>query len=221
LVLILPIPRVVRAGEPKLAGDEAIVLCRGDSPTLRYVEYWRVGVKTGFSITMRGVLTPRVVKAGRYYLHSYSTVFRNVFPPEYPEPTDMTATVDVRPGSVTYFGDLTAAFVRQPPGIKWSFALALKPDTLLQAAKSYPWLKKYPLYVSTAGGEAVPVSWSTDPIPPVPVPGDRLYGDERRRPIGSSQIGVATIGRVTTELTGIELARTSLAGTGVVGAGLE
>src|ERR1700731_2577115 len=37
--------RVARAGEPQLAADDAIVLCRGVSPTLRNVEHWRVGTK--------------------------------------------------------------------------------------------------------------------------------------------------------------------------------
>jgi hypothetical protein len=64
---------VSRAGEPKLAPDEAIVICKATAATLRNMEYWRVGQKHGFFVTLRGTLTPRVVKAGRYYLHTYST----------------------------------------------------------------------------------------------------------------------------------------------------
>jgi hypothetical protein len=177
LVLPLLLPRVVRAGEPKLASDDAIVLSRGVSPTLRDVEYWRVGAKTGFTVTMKGVLMPRVVKAGRYYLHSYSTIYRNVFPPHFPEPDNQGATIEVRAGSVTYFGDLTGSLIRDPPRIRWGFGLALKTATLLEAEKSFPWLKKYPLYVAKEGGEAVRVRWSTEPAPPPAVPGDRLYGN--------------------------------------------
>ena len=77
----LPSVCAAREREPKLANDEAIVLCRGTSATVRTVEYWRVGTKRGFDLSMRGVLTPQVVKAGRYYLHTYSTIYRNVFAP--------------------------------------------------------------------------------------------------------------------------------------------
>jgi hypothetical protein len=171
------------AGEPKLADDDAIVLCRGTSTTLRYVEYWRVGTKSGFLISMRGMLKPQVVKAGRYYLHSYSTIFRNVFPPRFPEPENSAATVEVRAGSVTYFGDLTASPVRDFHRIRWNFALALRPATLLEAQKSFPWLQKHPLFVSKEGGEVVPVRWSTDPEPPPPViPGEQRYGYLGPRP---------------------------------------
>lgn len=143
---------------------------------LRDVEYWRVGTRSGFFVTMRGVLTPRVVKAGRYYLHTYSTLYRNVFPPTFPEPVDVTAAVDVRPGAVTYFGDVTASQVRTPRGLKWKFAVAVNPATLIRAEKAFPWLQKYPLYVSKKSGEAVPVRWSTEPEPPKPVPGEQRYG---------------------------------------------
>jgi hypothetical protein len=170
--------RIARAGEPKLADDEAIVLCRGVSSTLRSVEYWRVGAKSGFYVSMSGSLTPQVVKAGRYYLRTYSTVYRNVFAPNFPEPGDRAATVEVRAGSVTYFGDLTATAVRGFHRVRWNFTNALKPATLLTAEKSFPWLRKYPLYVSKEGGEVIPVRWSTDPVPPPPViPGEQRYGD--------------------------------------------
>lgn len=175
---------VARAGEPKLADDEAIVLCRGVSPILRSLEYWRVGAKGGFFVSMRGTLTPQVVKAGRYYLHSYSALNRNGFSPRFPEPGNMAATVEVRAGSVTYFGDITASLVRDFHRIRWSFAIALRPATLLEAQKSFPWLRKYPLYVSKEGGEAVPVDWSTDPAPPPEVPGERRYAAMPTIPFG-------------------------------------
>jgi hypothetical protein len=168
--------RIARAGEPKLADDDAIVLCRGVSTTLRNVEYWRVGTKSGFFVSMRGALTPQVVKAGRYYLHSYSTIYRNVFAPGFPEPDNIAATVEVRAGSVTYFGDLTATAVHDYRRIRWNFSMALRPETLLQAQKAFPWLRKHPLYVSKDGGEVVPVRWSTDPAPPPVVPGEQRYG---------------------------------------------
>jgi hypothetical protein len=164
---------VARAGEPRLAADEALVLCRGVAPTLRYVQYRRVGTKSDVYIDMRGVLTPHVVKAGHYYLFSYATAFRNVFPPRFPEPTDPSASVDVRAGSVTYFGDLSAEPSRGSHQIKWKFAMALRPETLLDAEKSFPWLRKHPLYVSKEGGE-VPVRWSTDPLPPPAVHGKEV-----------------------------------------------
>jgi hypothetical protein len=164
-----------RDGEPKLADDEAIVLCRGTSTTVRNVEYWRVGTKRGFDISMRGGLTPQVVKAGRYYLHTYSTIYRNVFAPRFPEPAGTTATFDVPAGGVTYLGDLTAAPIRDFHVLKWNFAVALRPETLLEAQKAFPWLRKHPLYVSKDGGEAVPVRWSTDPAPPPIVPGEQRY----------------------------------------------
>jgi hypothetical protein len=173
---VLQDARVAQAGEPKLADDEAVVLCRGSSDTLRYVEYWRVGAKNGFFVSMRGGLTPQVVKAGRYYLHSYSSVYRNVLSPRFPEPADPAASIEVRAGSVTYFGDLKASPIRDFRRIRWNFGVALRPETLQQAEKSYPWLRKYPLYVSKEGGEAVPVRWSTDPVPPPP-PGEQRYGD--------------------------------------------
>jgi hypothetical protein len=167
---------VARGGEPKLADDEAIVLCRGTSATVRNVEYRRVGAKSGFDVSMRGGLRPQVVKAGRYYLHSYTTIFRNVFPPRFPEPTDTATTFSIPAGSVTYLGDVTAVPVREFRSIKWNFSVVLKSGTLLEAQKSFPWLRKHPLYISTDGGEPVPVRWSTDPAPPPIVPGDRLYG---------------------------------------------
>ena len=167
--------RVARAGEPKLADDEAIVLCRGVSTTLRSVEYWRVGTKSGFFVSMNGGLTPQVVKAGRYYLHTYSTIYRNVFAPRIPEPDNVAATVEVRAGSVTYFGDLTAAPVHDFRRIWWKFSMALRSETLLQAQKAFPWLRKHPLYVSKEGGEVEPVRWSTDPAPPPVVPGEQRY----------------------------------------------
>ena len=165
-----------REGEPKLADDEAIVLCRGTSSTVRTVEYWRVGTKRGFDVSMRGGLTPQVVKAGRYYLHTYSTIFRNVFAPRFPEPAGTTATFEVPAGSVTYLGDLTAEPVRDYQRIKWNFSVVLRPETLLEAQHAFPWLRKHPLYVSKDGGEAVPVRWSTDPAPPPIVPGEQRYG---------------------------------------------
>ncbi len=180
---------IARAGEPKLADDEAVVLCRGFSTTLRYVEYWRVGTKSGFFVSMRGGLTPQVVKAGRYYLHSYSTVYRNVFAPNFPEPDNVAATIEVRAGSVTYFGDLTAAAVRDFRHIRWNFAMTLRPETLLQAQKSFPWLRKHPLYAAKDGGEVVPVRWSTDPVPPPAVPGDQRYG--ANRPSGQMRLARA------------------------------
>ena len=152
------------------------MLCRGTSSTLRNVEYWRVGAKKGFDVFMRGELTPQVVKAGRYYLHTYSPVYRNVFPPRFPEPSDSAATVEVRAGSVTYFGDLVAAPVRDFHRIRWNFSMTLRPETLLEAQKDFPWLRKHPLYVSKDGGEVVPVRWSTDPVPPPKVPGEQRYG---------------------------------------------
>jgi len=165
-----------REGEPKLADDEAIVLCRGTSTTVRVVEYWRVGTKSGFDLSMRGTLTPQVVKAGRYYLHTYSTIYRNVFAPRFPEPADTTSTFVIPAGSVTYLGDVTAAPVRDFRRIKWNFAVTLRSQTLLEAQKTFPWLRKLPLYISRDGGEAVPVRWSTDPLPPPAVPGERRYG---------------------------------------------
>jgi hypothetical protein len=165
-----------RADEPKLAPDEAIVLCRGTGAMLRDLEYWRVGTRSGFLVTMRGVLTPHVVKAGRYYLHAYSTLYRNVFPPAFPEPVDLAAAVDVHPRAVTYFGDVTASQVRMPGGLKWKFAVAVNPATLIRAQKAFPWLQKYPLYVAQKGREVVPVRWSTQPEPPKPVPGEQRFG---------------------------------------------
>jgi hypothetical protein len=178
-VLALLAQSVARADEPKLAPDEAIVLCTGTGAMLRDLEYWRVGTRRGFSVSMRGVLTPRVVKAGRYYLHSYSTLYRNVFPPTFPEPVDVAAAVDVRPGAVTYFGDVTVSQVKTVRGPKWNFAVTANPATLIKAQKSFPWLQKYPLYVSKKGGEVVPVRWSTHPEPPKPVSGEQRYGSER------------------------------------------
>jgi len=169
-----------RAGEPKLRADEGIVLCRGTVTTLRYVEYRRVGARDDFYVMLRGVLTPRVVKAGRYYLRTYSTIYRNVFPPAFPEPAATADTVEVRAGSVTYVGDLTATQNRGLHRIWWSFALALNSATLLQARKSFPWLQKYPLYVARAGGEVVPVRWSTEPPPAPPPPGEQRYGGAPR-----------------------------------------
>jgi hypothetical protein len=165
-----------RESEPKLADDEAIVLCRGTSTTVRNVEYRRIGTKQGFDVSMRGGLTPQVVKAGRYYLHTYSTIFRNVFAPRFPEPTGTTATFEVPAGSVTYLGDLTAEPVRDYRRIKWNFSVVLRPESLLEAQKAFPWLRKHPLYVLKDGGEAVPVRWSTDPAPPPLVPGEQRYG---------------------------------------------
>ena len=165
-----------RESEPKLADDEAIVLCRGTSTTVRNVEYRRIGTKQGFDVSMRGGLTPQVVKAGRYYLHTYSTIFRNVFAPRFPEPTGTTATFEVPAGSVTYLGDLTAEPVRDYRRIKWTFSVVLRPESLLEAQKAFPWLRKHPLYVLKDGGEAVPVRWSTDPAPPPLVPGEQRYG---------------------------------------------
>lgn len=165
-----------RESEPKLADDEAIVLCRGTSTTVRIVEYRRIGTKRGFDVSMRGGLTPQVVKAGRYYLHTYSTIFRNVFAPRFPEPADTTATFEVPAGSVTYLGDLTAERVRDYQRIKWNFSVVLRPESLLEAQKTFPWLRKHPLYVLKDGGEPVPVRWSTDPAPPPIVPGEQRYG---------------------------------------------
>jgi hypothetical protein len=165
-----------RESEPKLADDEAIVLCRGTSTTVRNVEYRRIGTKQGFDVSMRGGLTPQVVKAGRYYLHTYSTIFRNVFAPRFPEPTGTTATFEVPAGSVTYLGDLTAEPVRDYQRIKWNFSVVLRPESLLEAQKAFPWLRKHPLYVLKDGGEAVPVRWSTDPASPPLVPGEQRYG---------------------------------------------
>jgi hypothetical protein len=165
-----------RESEPKLADDEAIVLCRGTSTTVRNVEYRRIGTKQGFDVSMRGGLTPQVVKAGRYYLHTYSTIFRNVFAPRFPEPADTTTTFVVPAGSVTYLGDLTAEPVRDYQRIKWNFSVVLRPESLLEAQKAFPWLRKHPLYVLKDGGEAVPVRWSTDPAPPPLVPGEQRYG---------------------------------------------
>jgi hypothetical protein len=171
-----------RADEPKLAPDEAIVLCRGTGAMLRNLEYWRVGTRSGFFVTMRGVLTPHVVKAGRYYLHSYSAQYRNVFPPTFPEPVDVAAAVDVRPGAVTYFGDVTASQVRTTRGLKWTFAVTVDRATLIRAQKSFPWLQNYPLYVWKKGGAVVPVRWSTEPEPPRPAPGEQRYGDAQTGP---------------------------------------
>jgi hypothetical protein len=170
--------RVARAGEPKLAPDEGIVLCKGVATTLRYVEYWRVGARKGFYVSMRDVLTPRVVKAGRYYLHTYTTIYRNVFPPRFPEPTDMAATIDVEPGSVTYFGDLSATPERRGRGVRWNFSSALTPATLQRARQVFPWLEKYPLYVPKQGGGVIPVRWSTEPLLPKPIPGEQRYGSQ-------------------------------------------
>jgi hypothetical protein len=185
-----------REGEPKLADDEAIVLCRGTSSTLRNVEYWRVGAKKGFDVFMRGELTPQVVKAGRYYLHTYSPVYRNVFPPRFPEPSDSAATVEVRAGSVTYFGDLVAAPVRDFHRIRWNFSMTLRPETLLEAQKDFPWLRKHPLYVSKDGGEVVPVRWSTDPVPPPKVPGEQRYG--ANEPSSTATAGQVRMAQVST-----------------------
>jgi hypothetical protein len=80
------------------------------------------------------------------------------------------AAVDVRAGSVTYFGDLSAESSRGFRQVKWKFTMALRPETLLDAEKSFPWLHEHPLYVSKEGGE-VPVRWSTDPLPPPAVHG--------------------------------------------------
>jgi hypothetical protein len=165
-----------RAGEPKLAPDEAIVICKATAATLRNMEYWRVGQKDGFFVTMRGTLTPRVVKAGRYYLHTYSTFYRNIFPPTFTEPRDTTGTIDVLPGSVTYFGDVTATQIADRSGLTWRFAVALNPKTLLAAERAFPWVREYPLYVSKADGTSMRVRWSNDHEPSHGVSGGELYG---------------------------------------------
>ena len=191
----LPSVCAAREREPKLANDEAIVLCRGTSATVRTVEYWRVGAKRGFDLSMRGGLTPQVVKAGRYYLHTYSTIYRNVFAPRFPEPAGTTATFEVPAGSVTYLGDLTAAPVREFHVLKWNFAVTLRPETLLEAQKDFPWLRKHPLYVSKEGGEAVPVRWSTDPAPPPIVPGEQRYAvSGRSSTMPAEQVRMARAG---------------------------
>jgi hypothetical protein len=172
----LPSLNAPRAGEPKLAADEAIVLCRATSTTLRNMEYWRVGAKSGFFVTMRGTLTPRVVKAGRYYMHTYSTIYRTVFPSVMPEPKSLTATVDVPAGSVTYIGDVTVSQIVDRGRVNWRFAVRLNPRTLLEAEKSFPWLEKYPLYASKSDGEALRVRWSNDRSPARGVPGEEVFG---------------------------------------------
>jgi hypothetical protein len=193
---LLPV-NAPRAGEPKLAADEAIVLCRATATTLRNVEYWRVGAKSGFFVTMRGTLTPHVVKAGRYYLHSYSTIYRNIFPPVMPEPQSLTATVDVPAGSVTYIGDVTVSQIVERGRVNWRFAVRLNPKTLLSAEKSFPWLEKYPLYASKSDGEAMRVRWSNDREPVRGVPGEQvlggLAGEPPRHfgePVSESGVGV-------------------------------
>jgi hypothetical protein len=160
------------------------------------VEYWRIGTKKGFDVWMRGELKPQVVKAGRYYVHTYSTVFRNVIAPRFPEPSDATATVEVRAGSVTYLGDLVAAPVRDFHRIRWNFSMTLRAETLLEAQKDFPWLRKHPLYVSKDGGEVVPVRWSTDPAPPPAVPGDQRYGGNR--PSSTVAVGQVRMARAST-----------------------
>jgi len=165
-----------RAREPQLAPDEAIVLCRASAATLRNIEYWRVGSKDGFFVSVRGVLTPRVVKAGRYYLRSYSPIYRNVFAPVLPEPHELAATIDVPAGSVTYIGDISALQIVDRGRLNWRFTVALKPATLLAAEKSYPWLQKYPLYASKSDGEALRLRWSNDREPVHGLPGHDVFG---------------------------------------------
>ena len=72
--------------------------------------------------------------------------------------------------------------------------MAIRPETLLQAQKTFPWLRKHPLYVSKEGGEVVPVRWSTDPVPPPVVPGEQRYGVDRPSsgaPTGQARLSLA------------------------------
>jgi hypothetical protein len=148
---------------PSLKDNEAIVLIRTSCGSVRVLEFWQFGKREGFTLMACTSLHPLTVKAGHYYLHSYTPIYVNAGRATQKEPSSEEATLDVQAGAVTYLGDL---FIQEDRSrlneLGWKSQIDFRRATLLEAKRDFPWLEKLPLFTDRVGRPPVPVSWSTD-----------------------------------------------------------
>jgi hypothetical protein len=139
---------------------EAIVLagCDDDGSlrALDFREYWQ---KDKFTLNLHEALSPQIVKAGRYSLHSFVPVDPYASPGQYSDPKNLADTFEIKAGSVTYIGDFKTRRDADPSVHAWTVTVSFHPELLLEAKQHFPWLMKYPLYMAKVGERAQPVKW--------------------------------------------------------------
>ncbi len=141
--------------EPHLASDEAVLLHGVHFSMLRQLSFWRVDKPGNFAISGSA---PRVVKAGWYFLRSYTTAYVDLKTDVFPTPQRLEDAIEVISGAVTYIGDVIGTINKDkhPPV---SVKIEVRRETLVKAHETCPWVEKYPLFVSLQGREPRPMSW--------------------------------------------------------------
>jgi hypothetical protein len=155
--LASPLARSEVYHEPHLAHDEAILIYRTDFPSLKELIFWRVDARGSFMARDLG-RAPMVVKAGWYFLRSYTTMYTNLTADIFPEPKGREDAIELISGAVSYIGDVIGTLT--PDGAPaFNVKIEIRRETLVKARDLSPWLEKYPLFVSMQGREPTPMSW--------------------------------------------------------------
>jgi hypothetical protein len=155
-------PSFATAFEIKPREDEGIVVCGAYFWMVRDVSFRRLGTNKHFTIIQQpfGAQTPQAVKAGRYYLWTYSPMATDIHATQYQPPENDRDTLEIAPGTVTYLGDIFASqAVDSLHPI--TMRIVVRTATLREAVKTYPWLAHYPLRVVLQGKAPVPLPWDS------------------------------------------------------------
>ncbi len=102
---------------------------------------------------------PLVVAAGRYYLHSFRSMYDDVKDLKYARPDDADASFVVDAGTATYIGNWIVTEKRNLRGVNWEILKDYSPETLEYFLEKHPELASYPLYLTTEEGGHFPYSW--------------------------------------------------------------
>jgi len=142
--------------EPHLAHDEAILIYGLHFPSVRTLVFWRVDSRGSFSASDE--VAPKVVKAGWYFLRSYTTMYTDLAADVFPAPNRPEEGIELISGAVNYIGDVIGTINgdRHPPV---NVKIEVKRETLIKAHEQSRWLEKYPLFISLQGREPTPLSW--------------------------------------------------------------
>jgi hypothetical protein len=85
-----------------------------DFPSLKQLVFWRVDKDGSFTLFDPA---PTMVKAGWYYLRSYTTMYIDLNTDVFPTPRRPEDGIEIISGAVTYIGDVVGSInsYRQPP----------------------------------------------------------------------------------------------------------
>jgi hypothetical protein len=104
LMTVMSVNAIAGDARDKLKPGEAYVILKASGRILN-IRFQEFRGKDSFTGNYQSFGRLIKVKAGRYYLWRIQSAYENVSVPEYPEPTNVSDTLDIREGAVTYIGD--------------------------------------------------------------------------------------------------------------------